>query len=130
MVQTVKRLLKQSTDPYKALLCYRATPLPWCKLSPAELLMGRCLRTSMPQTDEQLIPTWPYLQEFRRLSEEFKRQQKAHYDKRHRVQELPDILTDTAVWVTLGDQTVRGRVTNSSNTPRSYLVATPTGEVQ
>ena len=40
-VQTVKRLFKRSADPYQALLSYRATLLPWCNLSPAELLMGR-----------------------------------------------------------------------------------------
>jgi len=34
MVQTVKGLLNNSTDSYMALLSYRATPLPWCKLSP------------------------------------------------------------------------------------------------
>ena len=40
-VQTVKNLLKKSEDPYEALLSYRATPLSWCDLSPAELCMGR-----------------------------------------------------------------------------------------
>lgn len=40
-VKTVKRLLKDSDDPYLSLLSYRTTPLPWCGISPAELLMGR-----------------------------------------------------------------------------------------
>ncbi len=40
-VQTVKNLLKNSTDPFLALLLYRATPLPWCGRSSSELLMGR-----------------------------------------------------------------------------------------
>ena len=35
-VKTVKSLLEHSTDPHKALLSYRATPIPWCALSPAE----------------------------------------------------------------------------------------------
>ena len=34
-VQTMKNLLRESTDPYMALLTYRSTPLPWCGLSPA-----------------------------------------------------------------------------------------------
>ena len=46
MVKTVKKLLE---DIYMALLSYRATPLPWCGLSPAELLMGRKIRTDVPQ---------------------------------------------------------------------------------
>ena len=40
-VKTVKGCLKKSKDPYLALFSYRATPLPWWNLSPAELLMGR-----------------------------------------------------------------------------------------
>ena len=38
MVQTVKRLLKKLKDLYRALLSYRPTPLPWCNLSPSELV--------------------------------------------------------------------------------------------
>ena len=55
-VQTIKNLLKKADDPYIALLSYRATPLSWCDLSPAELCMGRRLRTSVPQTDSMLVP--------------------------------------------------------------------------
>ena len=49
MVKTIKSLLQETSDTYLALLSYRATPLPWCRLSPAELLMGRRLRTDVPQ---------------------------------------------------------------------------------
>ena len=48
-VKTVKGLLEPTTDPYLALLTYRATPFPWCGLSPTELLMGRRLKTDVPQ---------------------------------------------------------------------------------
>ena len=48
-VKTIKSLLEYSPDPYMALLTYRATPMPWCALSPAELLMGRKIRTDVPQ---------------------------------------------------------------------------------
>ena len=40
-VKTVKQLLQTAPDPHMALLSYRATPLPSCRLSPTELLMGR-----------------------------------------------------------------------------------------
>ena len=36
----MKCLTQHSADPYKALLNYTATPLPWCSLSPTKLLMG------------------------------------------------------------------------------------------
>ena len=54
MVQTVKKLLAKSKDedPHIALLYYRASPflnLP----SPAELLMGRKIRTKLPSLKQQ-----------------------------------------------------------------------------
>ena len=53
-VQTIKNILRKANDPLLAMLIYRSTPLPWCKLSPAELLMGRKLRTNLPILPDQL----------------------------------------------------------------------------
>lgn len=72
-VQTVKSLLKQSKDPFLGLLSYRSTPMPWCGLSPAELSMGRRVRTSVPQVTKQLVPSWSFLSEFRKSNRDFKR---------------------------------------------------------
>ena len=99
-VQTVKNLLKKSDDPYTSLLSYRATPLSWYELSPAELSMGRRLRTSVPQTDKMLIPQWPYLKSFRELDKQQKQKQKENFDLRHRAKELQPIPNDTEVWIT------------------------------
>lgn len=57
----MKQLIQDSQDPYLALLSYRTTPFSW---SPAELLMGWRLQTSMPQLGEHLSPKWPDLEEF------------------------------------------------------------------
>ena len=54
-VQTVKNLLKKSTDPYLALLSYRSTPIK-LGYSPAELLMSRRLRTTVPVSQKLLEP--------------------------------------------------------------------------
>ena len=129
-VQTVKRLLKQSNDFNIALLNYRATPLPWCNRSPSELLMGRCIRTMLPQTTEQLTPQWSYLHDFRERDKEMKKRQKRDFDRHHCVRELPDLPEDTDVWVTSGGSLTRGQVQSEANAPRSYLVDTPTGSVR
>ena len=52
-VRTIKGLLKKSSDPYLALMAYRATPLA-NGFSPTELLMGRKIRTLVP-----VIPSQP-----------------------------------------------------------------------
>ena len=64
-VKTMKGLLKHTNDQYMALLSYRSTPLPWCNYSPAELLMGRKVKTDIPQTASQLTPQWHFLPDFK-----------------------------------------------------------------
>ena len=55
MVQTMKKLLTKSDDPYQGLLSYRSAPLS-NGYSPAELLMGRQLRGFVPATPATLLP--------------------------------------------------------------------------
>lgn len=129
-VKTMKKILKASEDQYLALLAYRSTPLPWCGLSPSELLMGRRTRSDIPQTKEKLSPQWSYLEKFRHLNEEFKARQKADFDRRHRVRPLPDIPDDTDVWVTTDREARPGRVITHANAPRSYVVDTSHGPVR
>ena len=45
----------KADDPPLALLSYRAIPFPWCGRSPAELLIGRKLRTLLPRTTASLV---------------------------------------------------------------------------
>ena len=110
-VQTIKNVLKNATDACMSLLIYRTTPLPWCDLSPAELLMGRRLRSNLPQVTEQLIPGWDFLADFRKQDKEFKQKQKRDYDCRHNVKPLPPIPDNAEVWITTDPgQPVQGRV--------------------
>ena len=90
-VQTVKNILRKSEDPLLAMLIYRSTPLPWCKLSPAELLMGRRLHTNLPLLPEQLKPKWPSLKEFRIQDDRKKNNGKINYDMRHQTHSLSQI---------------------------------------
>ena len=59
-VQTAKKLLKTEPDLQAALLAYRATPLA-NGYSPAQLLYGRRVRTTLPIATQQLQPHWPDL---------------------------------------------------------------------
>ena len=129
-VQTIKGSLKKSKDLYMTLLTYRTTPLSWCSVTPAELLMGRCLRTNLPQIEDKLRPRWPDLEEFRKKDEEFKRKQKYYFDKRHRVLPIPELPKDAEVWVTTRDQQQPGRVISPADTPRSYWVGTQSGQIR
>ena len=57
-VRTIKTLLQKADDPYAALLAYRSTPV-CCGYSPAELLMNRQLRSTVPIAPTQLQPMVP-----------------------------------------------------------------------
>ena len=89
-VKTVKALLTRSSDPQLALLNYHATPLPWCSISPAELLFGCKIATDLPQPDGQLSPDWPYLANFRQADSAHKSKQQADFNRRHRTRPLPE----------------------------------------
>ena len=129
-VQTMKNLLKDSNDFYLAILTYRTTPLPWCGLSPAELLMGRQLRANLPLLTNQLIPCWPFLKDFRDQDSEYKKKQKENYDRRHGVRSLPMLPNDSEVWITSDrGRPIPGRVMHERGTPRSYNVSTDNGMV-
>ena len=83
-VLTIKNILKKTQhaggDPYLALLNFRSTPIPGLGASPAQLLMGRPLKTRLPATAEVLQPR-PIegtCQKLRRRQE----MKKHHFDKR------------------------------------------------
>ncbi|KAL8616804.1 hypothetical protein ACOMHN_017841 [Nucella lapillus] len=57
-VQTIKNLIKKSDDEYLGLLMYRNTPLP-NGFSPAQLSMGRRLKTRAPCHPDSLLPHTP-----------------------------------------------------------------------
>ena len=74
-VKTLKCLLAKSDNPYDTLLAYRSTPLS-NGYSPAELLMGRKLRTPIPTIPALLEPLWSHLRGARKSRLEIKNRQK------------------------------------------------------
>ena len=58
-VKIVKRLLKRSQDPYRAILKWRNTPTAEFGTSPCQRFFGRRTRSVVPVTVHKLIPRHP-----------------------------------------------------------------------
>ena len=129
-VKTVKNLLSNAKDPHMALLSYRTTPLIWCGLSPAELLMGQKIKTDVPQPQNIYIPTWTHTQNLKDLHMKYKSMQEKYYNNQHRATSLPSLPDNSPVWVQTESSQVPGTVVQQAATPRSYIVSTPTGQVR
>ncbi|UYV72597.1 K02A2.6-like [Cordylochernes scorpioides] len=127
IIKNIKQSFKKEEYCYRTLQAYRTMPLE-SGYSPAELLMGRRLRTSVPAIESSLMPR--YL-DSEALQEREKRRvinQKRLYDKRHDVHSLPPLQQGDSVWIR--DQRVKGKVLHKSEEPRSYWVQTPQGKVR
>jgi transposase InsO family protein len=122
-VQTVKALLRKANDPYLALLSYRTTPV-FNGLSPAQLLMGRQLRSTVPTITSKLAPKAPDVTACASADRLSKQQQKANYDRRHRARVLQPFAVGESVWVK--DLRCEARVTRIMPN-RTYIVLTSAG---
>lgn len=126
-VATVKGLWKGGGDKAKALLTYRATPLE-SGHSPAQLVMGRQIRSTIPQIPKALQPRWPNIREFRKSEKGTKEKQQWYYNRRHRVRPFPPLQCGEKVW--LPREKTQGTVVQQASTPRSYVVDTENGQVR
>ena len=117
-VHTVNAMLKKSVDPYGALLAYRTTSLE-CGYSPAQLLMGRQPRTSIPVMASTLQPRWDESKQLRDRQENIKTRQTVDYDRYHRAQPLSTLSAGDPVWVQ--DAKIGGTVVGKAGTPRIIL---------
>uniref|UniRef100_A0A3P9JEV3 Integrase catalytic domain-containing protein n=1 Tax=Oryzias latipes TaxID=8090 RepID=A0A3P9JEV3_ORYLA len=126
-VRTIKALLKKGEDPHKALMAYRATPLAHGS-SPAQLLMGRNIRTPLPVSKEKLQPKWPNLLLFRSKDQDQKQKQAFWFNKRHKIQTKQELRPGQQVWVK--NAKCPGTVSGPANTPRSYNIDMPSGRLR
>ena len=125
-MRTIKCLLKKAEDLLLALLSYRATPLR-NGYSPAELLMGRKLRTTVPTLPELLRQKVPNYSQLAAKEADYREKQKTTFDIRHRASE-PRVLTQgESVWVP--DMKTQGTVVRQISL-RSYIVSTPHGSLR
>ena len=124
-VQTVKLLLKKEQDPYLALLSYRVTPQDG-SYSPAQLLMGRNLRSTLTTHPDTLAPKLPDHAEFRQLNDTYKDNMKHNHDNRY-VRDLRPI--DSGERVVVRDNKQHGTVVGESqDCTRSVIVSCDSGQ--
>ncbi|KAI5085944.1 hypothetical protein C0J45_23539, partial [Silurus meridionalis] len=126
-VRTIKNLLKKSADPYLALMAYRAAPLA-NGYSPAELLMGRKLRTRVPVISSQLIPETADLERLKQIELTYRLKQKQCFNQRHKARDMTYLRPGEHVWIK--DTSEKGTVVSTAGSPRSYLIATPRGTLR
>ena len=123
-VQTVKSLLKKTEDPYLALLAYRSTPLSTTGYSPAELLMNRKLRSTLPILPQDLTPSVPDYSKLQSSEKQQRKKQKQNFDSRHAAHVLTPLKEGMTVWIP--DHNCSGKVVTQAG-PRSYQVKTSLG---
>ncbi|UYV67397.1 hypothetical protein LAZ67_5000460 [Cordylochernes scorpioides] len=126
-VKIAKLILKKNQDPSLGLLEYRSTPLE-NGYSPAELLMGRKLRTTLPIAPENLNPKLVDSQTLKRKEGRRRKDMKSRYDRRCGATDMEELFEGDTVWIT--DMRTWGIVKQKASTPRSYMVDTPVGTLR
>ena len=128
-VQSIKNLLKKAHDAGKAeelaLLEFRNTPITGLNESPAQLLMGRRLRSSLPMTDSMLQPS--ISEGVKRKLEQRQQRQKHFYDRG--TKPLSSLQPNEVVRYQAGRIWKPAVVINKHPNPRSYNIRTPQGSV-
>ena len=81
-VKIAKRILEQP-DIFIALMAYRSTPISVTGCSPAELIMGRKIRTTVPMKPAKLQPEWPDLEQVRKKDAQTKLKMKENFNTGH-----------------------------------------------
>ncbi|KAK7925769.1 hypothetical protein WMY93_008079 [Mugilogobius chulae] len=99
-VAIAKRILRQP-DPQLALLSYRATPITATGHSPAQLMLGREIRTTIPALPQQLRPTTVDHQTVRLKDQQTKSAYRFFYNRRHSARPLSTLQPGQSVTVKL-----------------------------
>ncbi|XP_067945384.1 uncharacterized protein [Watersipora subatra] len=97
-VATVKSLLSKEKDPYIAILAYKASPQLGV-YSPAELLMGRMLKTTVVVHPDSQMPKLLDYEKLKAKNELYKERMKMSHDINPKVKDLPAVCSGDCVMV-------------------------------
>ena len=90
-VKIAKRIVEQQQDPFLGLMAYRSTPISATDVSPAQLMMGRQMRTNLPVLQKKLRPQWPNRQAVKKADEKAKSKYRFFFARKHQVHSLSDL---------------------------------------
>ncbi|KAI2648690.1 Transposon Ty3-G Gag-Pol polyprotein [Labeo rohita] len=125
-VAIAKRVLRQP-DPQLALMSYHATPINATGLSPAQLMIGRQIRTTVPMLPKNLLPSPIDYEQVRLKDKQTKQAYKYFYNRRYSAKSLPDLHTGQSVKVKVDGKKAwktSATVVGKAPEPRSYIVQT------
>lgn len=128
-VKTAKKILQQD-DVFVALMAYRSTPISATGVTPAELIMGRRMRTIVPAIPSTLEPKWPDLDQVRRRDEHGKEYVKQYYDIKFGARKLHPLGPGDHVRIRTDKEKLwgdSGTITSANYETRSYMVETDHG---
>lgn len=127
-IKTVKQVLKKAertgADPHLALLLLRNTPITGTSHSPAQVLMGRVLRSTLPTSSEVLRPATP--RGVHQELESLKRKQECYYNERAKA--LPRLHAGNTIHIETDKGWQPGLVISEREEPRSYNVVDVAGK--
>ena len=127
-IRTIKNIMKKSSDIQLALLHWRATPISEKLPSPAEVLMNRQLRTTLPAAVQSTR------RDADRIYDELKdrqNSQKHHFDKHARGSDLPQLYNgqDVRFLNPTSRQWNPATVHARAEGQRSYVLQSPEGNL-
>lgn len=124
-----KKILKQE-DPVMALMSYRSTPCSTTGFSPAKLLMGRKIRTTLPTLEKKLLPKRPSRTAVKERDGKEKAQQAHYFNRHHGARPLPALRPGDVVFSKFDHEKswcLPAVISSESTAPRSFVIRTQHG---
>lgn len=127
-VKTVKHMLKKAkqtnSDHFLALLTLRNTPITGMNYSPAQMLMGRVLRSTLPSSSTVLRPVVPTNTHL--TLQNLQKKQRTYYNRG--TKRLPELPPGGTVHMKTESGWRPAIVTTTRTEPRSYDIVTSSGQ--